>query len=174
MNYLKQFLNSSVEIEITGMDKYNRILARVYTPDYLNLKLVKLGLASKFLVDESETKIFYKAEISAIESELGICKKSPYFTCFQSYIEPEKETVTLTNNCNNINISLLTIKDESRKDHSFNFTGIKTIIIHTNEGSNNKTDIFWNSKTNIWNNDRDTLYLFDKEGRLVHYQSYGY
>ena len=77
--FLKEFENKSVEIEITGFDKYKRTLARIYAPNYLNLDIVRLGLASKFLVHELELSEFSEAEESAIKNSLGIWKKSKSF-----------------------------------------------------------------------------------------------
>ena len=173
-NFLKSYENKSVEVEITETDKYNRFLARIYTPEYLNLEIMKQGLASKFLVEKSELKKFSDAEKYAIQSEKGIWKKSSYFNCFKSKIDRINEIIILTNNCNKVNIASWTLKDESRKQFVFKELEIGNIAIHSKEGKNNETDLFWNSQTSIWNNDRDALYLFDKEGEIVHYNSYGY
>ena len=71
-----RLIQETIEMEITGKDIYNRYLSRIYTPEYLNLKLVSLGLASKFLVQDSELKLFANAEKEAIEilfsEELGL------------------------------------------------------------------------------------------------------
>ena len=173
-DYLRQFENSSIEIEIVGTDKYERTLARLYVPYYLNLELIKQGFASKFLVEDSETAEFANAEAQAIESSKGIWKKSPYFGCFESKIDEINEKVIIINDCNKINITSWMLKDESRQYIKFGNLEIGTITLHTHEGKNNATDIFWNSKTNIWNNDRDTLYLFDKDGNIAHFNIYGY
>lgn len=173
-NSLKEFQNQSVQIEILSMDKYDRFLARIYTPSYLNLEFVKQGLAAKFLVDESEIKEFSEAESRAIKAGIGIWKHSLYYGCFKSKIDEIQEKVILINNCNKINISSWVLKDESTKHYTFKELEFKEIMLHSNSGKNNATDLFWNSPTSIWNNDRDTLYLFDNQGNLVHYNSYGY
>ena len=54
--FLELFVNSTLEFKFEGNDKYGRSLARIYSQDYLNLKIVELGLASKFLVDDNELK----------------------------------------------------------------------------------------------------------------------
>ena len=48
------------------------------------------------------------------------------------------------------------------------------ITLHSGSGSDNSTDIFWNSRGDIWNNDRDSSYLFDSSGGIAQYESYGY
>ncbi len=174
INYLNKFQNQSLELEIIGIEKYGRILARIYTPDYVNLELVKQGFASKFLVEESELKEFANAEERAINAGNGIWKKSNFANCLESKIDKIKEEITIANQCHKLNIYSWILKDESTKYYKFKEIEIEKITLHTSIGRDNATDIFWNSKTNIWNNDRDSLYIFDKEGNLVHYKSYGY
>lgn len=179
-NYLKSFENKSIQLNIKGIDKYQRTLARIYfenSEDYINLKLVELGYAKKFLVDEDELKEFSNAEKEAIENSLGIWSKSSYYGCFKADIDEEKEIVELTNICANISLSDWQIKDESRKTYVFkniNLNNNQNIILNSGEGWDNEKEIFWNQKTNVWNNDRDTLYLFDSESKIVLYSPYGY
>lgn len=173
-SFLKSFENKSVELEILGIDKYSRSLARIYAPDYINLKLVSLGLASKFLVQEDELKLFSEAEETAISQSRGIWNKSIYFNCFSSEINQFDEIVILKNKCSDINLKDWQLKDESRKIYKFPDITIGEIKIHTENGNNNSTDLFWNSAVSVWNNDRDSLYLFDSQERIVHYEAYGY
>ncbi len=176
IDFLRQLINKSVELEITETDKYDRLLARIYIPEYLNLELVKNGLASKFLVNEEELKEFSEAETQAIEEERGIWKRSRHFNCFETEINQLEEKITISNNCNKINMLNFILKDESRKQYEFKNIEIDTskpITLRSGKGSDNETDIFWNIE-NVWNNDRDTLYLFDSEGKITHYYSYGY
>lgn len=172
--FLENFENKTVWIEITGTDKYRRSLARIYAPDYLNLKIVELGLASKFLVQNSELSDFAKAEEKAIKNNLGIWKKSDFSGCFGSKIYERDELVFLANKCSPINMNGWFLKDESRKIYTFTNTEFEKLTLHSGKGIDNLTDIFWQSETDIWNNDRDTLYLFDSEGGIAHYESYGY
>jgi endonuclease YncB( thermonuclease family) len=172
--YLQQLQNHTIEIEILGIDKYERSLARMYAPSYINLELVKLGYASKFLVDESELSQFSNAEKSAINEKKGMWKHSAYFSCIESKIDKLNEVITIINNCNKINIQSFILKDESTKEYKFKNIELTKLNIHSHEGQDNATDVYWNSKTNIWNNDRDSLYLFDTQGNIVNYNSYGY
>ncbi|MCU0641974.1 MAG: thermonuclease family protein [archaeon] len=174
IEFLSKYVNKSIEAEYLGEDKYQRTLARLYAPEYLNLEIVSLGLASKFLVDESELKEFAKAEKSAIARSIGIWNNSEYFGCFDSGIDSRNELIVLKNNCPKINLVGWYLKDESRKTYTFKKEMAGILILHSGAGEDNSTDLFWNSKENIWNNDRDSLYLFDSEGRIVHYEAYGY
>src|SRR3989344_1114457 len=173
LNFLKS-LNSSINLEVTGTDKYGRTLGRVYSPEYVNLELVANGLASKFLVDSSELKDFASAEKKAIKEGKGIWSLSPYSNCFEVSINKEEEFVILDNNCPSLKVKDWALKDESRKTYKFNDIKITKVILYTKKGNDNSTDIFWNSDTNIWNNDRDSLYLFDNKGGLASYETYGY
>ena len=174
IEFLENYEGKDVEIEIKGSDKYDRILARVYGPNYLNLELVEKGFAVKFLVDDSELSKFSMAEERAIEKEKGMWKKSPYFGCFDADINSAEEKVEIKNKCNKINMDNWILRDESRKYYVFENLEIGTITLHSYIGEDNKSDIFWNLKNNIWNDDRDSLYIFDKEGGLAYYESYGY
>ncbi len=171
---LSNLSNQSVEIEGVGLDKYRRWLVRLYTPSYRNLQLVADGAASKFLVEEEEREQFANAEEIAITTERGMWKYSPHYGCFESHIEPHREYLVLTNHCSSILILNWTLKDESRKTYRFGATLLGNVTLHTSTGQDNATDLFWNSKTSIWNNDRDSLYLFDDKGKIVHYATYGY
>ena len=174
MNFLKQYENKTIEMENLGQEKYNRTLARIYAPTYLNLELVEKGLSAKAWVkDDEETKLFAKAEAKAIEQGIGIWKHSSYYNCFESEINEKQEIVILKNKCSNINIGSWIIKDESTKTLKFSNQEIGQITIHSAKGENDKENIFWNAG-NVWNNDRDTLYLFDENGNIAHYHSYGY
>ncbi|MBI2452570.1 thermonuclease family protein [Candidatus Pacearchaeota archaeon] len=174
LEFIKQFENQTVEIEEMGRERYGRTLARVYTPEYLNLELVELGLATKFLVHESELKLFNNAENDAVANSLGIFKKSKYFNCIDLKINPEEEIIKIKSKCGKLNFDKWLIKDESRKEYKFENLIISEINIHTEKGEDNETDIFLQSPQDVWNNDRDTVYIFDSQQKIVHHESYSY
>ncbi len=173
-SFLESFANKSIELEITGQDKYDRLLARVYSPEYLNLKLIQLGLANKFLVDDSELEAFAGAEDIAIKNSLGIWNKSSYYKCINARVDKYLEIVFITNNCPNADSSGWFIKEEGRKKYIFNTPHFTELVIHSGKGINNNSDLFWNNPSDIWNNDRDTVYIKDQQGGLIFYESYGY
>jgi endonuclease YncB( thermonuclease family) len=173
-NFLSQLENKTIEIDQIATDKYGRTLARLYVPEYINLEIVKQGHATKFLVEEKETGEFARAEELAIRTEKGIWKKSKYFSCVDSTLDPQKEIVLLKNNCRVINIENWKVVDESRKEYIFPERSFSELNLHTFKGSDNETDLFWQRSDNVWNNDRDTLYLFDEKNDIIHFESYGY
>ena len=174
-DFLSELEGKEVSIKSSGLDKYRRTLAKVYYQNnYTNLQLVQLGLASKFLVSSSELKEFESAEYQAVKNEQGIWKHSQYYGCISADINENKEIASISSNCGKINLVNWVIKDESRKLYKFNIILINRINLHSNDGQDNETDIFWNAKTDVWNNDRDTLYLFDEDNNIVLVHSYGY
>ncbi len=135
--------------------------------------MIELGLASKFLVSDKEKNDFAQAEKQAIDREVGIWNKSIYYGCFNSDINKKSEVAVLENTCSIINMNTWILKDEGRKPYKFQNISIGIIKIHSGKGNDNSTDVFWNIGE-IWNNDRDSLYLFDSGGNIAHYEVYGY
>lgn len=172
--FISNLINKSVEFEETGLDKYGRTLGRIFAPDYLNLQLVKKGLATKFLVEESEINDFAQSEKLAIDNSRGIWLHSQFFGCLESTIDAEEEKVFIKDKCNIQSVKDWVLKDESRKEYKLKDIRLDEITINTKEGIDNETDLFWRSSQSIWNNDRDTLYIFDSERKIVHYNFYGY
>ncbi len=175
--FLKQFENKTIEIEILETEKYGRTLARIYTPTYLNLNLVQQGLAKKFLVHEQEKEIFAQAEAAAVQNNRGIWNRSRYTGCITPKIEEKTEEVFITNRCNTLSLKNWRLEDESRKEYKFPDTYITTfttLTLHTGNGTNTNNTLYWNQKRDVWNNDRDTLYLFDEANNLVAHHPYGY
>src|SRR3989338_7078058 len=169
--FLTQFENQTVEIEKTGIDKYGRTLAKLYTHDYLNLEIVKNGFAKKYLVDDSEAKLFAEAEKYAIEKEIGLWKKSEFFGCIDSEISVKQKIIVLKNSCI-INFDNFKLSDESRKSFNFPNLSFTNLNIRLKEGKTNETDFFITES--MLNTERDTLYIFDSNNALAHYHSYGY
>ena len=171
-SYLSSFINKSLELKDLGTEKYGRTLGNIYSDNYINLELVKLGYSSKFLVSDDNLKEFSEAEKYAIENNLGMWKSSNYSNCIKTQVFAKEELAVIKNLCKEINIAGWTIKDESRKQYKLSGVLNNKITIHGNQADNNSTDLFWNQQ--VWNNDRDTLYLFDSENNLVSYFVYGY
>lgn len=175
-DYLRLFENHTIKIEIIDTDKYSRNLARVFSDKdiYLNLEIVKKGLASKFLVQKSELTEFDSAEKYAVKNSLGIWSKSKDFGCLYSKIDYSSEKVYLKNSCPDLNLTGVILKDESRKTYHFNEIIFDEITLNSRKGNDNSSDIFWDSSENIWNNDRDSMYIFNEKGELLGYEVYGY
>ena len=177
-SFLQEYENEIIAVEKIGQDKYQRTLARAYTldntPIYLNLELIKKGLAKSFLVQAEEKKEFKQAEFKAIKSEEGNWKLSSSFGCLQAKIDKVKEVVKIQNSCKTLKSDGITVKDESRKEYIFKIPSFSSINLHSGVGEDNETDIFWNNKQNVWNNDADSIYIHDKNNNIIYFDSYGY
>lgn len=175
--FLKKYENTTLQARLEGTDKGGRrYVSRVYTlqGEYLNLRIVQEGLASKAWVEPSEKKLFAQAEQEAMRQGKGLWKSSPYANCIQMSINPRNESITLKNRCKTLSLQGWWIKDESRQIYHFTNTSLTTLTLYTHQGTNTATKVYWNKKEDVWNNDADTAYLFDKENRLVSVLVYGY
>lgn len=184
--YVNGLVGREILFEELGKDR-NRIVARIYSQSsYVNLESVRQGYSSKFMVQENELRLFDRAERQAIEREIGIWKKSPYFGKLGISLDPEEDSVTIENisfdkTKNPISINGWQMKDESRETYIFPDLSLGSITIFSGPSAKRAIDsgkvakgkIIWTPK-NVWNNNRDTFYLFDSQGRIVTYYSYGY
>jgi len=171
--FLKTLEGKTVELEVVkSKDKYNRVVARIFSPEYANLEIIKKGLANKFLVSKEERRTFAQAEKYAIDHELGIWQRSKYYDCFSASIDSIGEIVYLKSKCGKIDMRGWRLKDESREELFFPEIKTDQLIINSSSGRNTEKIIYWGSSTPIWNNDEDSLYLRDKEGKLIHYETY--
>jgi micrococcal nuclease len=175
-DFMKSFQDQKLKIEITGQDKYKRYLARLHTlnNNYLNLLIVEEGLAKPFLVQDSESNLFQNSLQQAIKQEKGQWEHSVYYNCFNSKILKKDEIIKLSVTCPDIATTGFKITDESRKQYFITTNHKNFFNIHSGNGEDNSTDLYWGSSTNVWNNDRDTLYVFDSEDKIIHHNSYGY
>ena len=160
--FLKKFENKELEIEKLGTDRYGRILGRLFDSDeYINLRIVELGLAHKFLVEESEFR----------KNELVIWKKSPNFECLTAEINKKDEFVSIKNACGDLEGWM--IKDESTRKFIFKGNEGEEFILWSGKGEPTEKDLYW-SRGNVWNDDKDAIFIRNKDGLLVFYDSYGY
>jgi micrococcal nuclease len=181
-----------LESDVTNADKSGRLLRYVFLDDlFVNLELVKLGFANVYVVypNVKYSSQLLEAEEAAREKGLGIWKKFslPYSNCIEitkfHYDAKGKddenlndEYVIFKNNCKfSVNMSGWTVKDRSFNMFTFPEFELKAnaeVTLFSGSGKNTNSEIFWNSKYSIWNNEGDSLYLRDKEGNLILFKSY--
>jgi len=170
--FLESFQNKTIEMEIIGIGKYGRPLARLYYQKYINLELIKKGFVHKYIVEKDELSIFLKTEKQAREEERGIWEKSPSFGCIDVEINKKEEFLIIINKCNfNLQAS---IKDESTKTFEFKISGNEELRVFSGKGQNSESKIYLQSKRNIWNNDKDSIFIRDSNGFIIYHDSYGY
>lgn len=158
-NFTKQIENKTVKIETPGRDKYNRNLGYVfYNGKLINEEIIRNGLAHVYIYENDKySERLRSAEKIAREKEIGIWKKSANYGCIEvvqlKYKEDGKrctnrEQLILKNSCKSLNI---TIKDDA------------THIYH--EKIN--TGIFTKNFSCIFNDEGDSLFIWDETGLLV-------
>jgi hypothetical protein len=67
------------------------------------------------------------------------------------------------------------IQDAVRHTYVFGDFGLgggRLVKLHTGRGKNTATDVYWGRRAYVWNNDKDTAYLYNRRGGLVDTCSY--
>jgi micrococcal nuclease len=162
--FLKSLENNSAIIENNGRDRYGRILAHVFKNNqHINEEILKKGLGTLYYYDKDKYyKNLEKAESSARKNQKGIWKKSPNENCLTLIKLKEKESpkrctnneqLILENSCNN-KIEI-TFKDDAT---------------HIYKETLKSKSTFTKNFSCIFNNDGDSLYVWDEEGLLIFYR----
>jgi hypothetical protein len=88
------------------------------------------------------------------------------YVCFKSY---DPRPIDMTN---------WKVQDSKRQEqYTYTFPPFilnpgATVKLHSGYGQNTATDLYWGRGGLIWNNDHDTVYLFDASWKEVHRYSY--
>jgi len=170
--FLEKFVGETIELEVVGIGKYGRTLGRIYTENYINLELVKKGLAHSYLVEKGELKEFKRVENEARLKGLGIWEKSEHNGCLDVEINKKEEFLVIEDACD-LNFKGWMLKDESTKRYKFGNIQKNQVTLYSGKGQDNENEIFW-GRNNVWNNDKDSIFIRDEKGLLVYYDSYGY
>ncbi len=184
-NFLEnEILNKSVKLEYgkEKKDLYNRTLAYVFLDsENVNLKLVEEGFANFYFPSGKDVYYdnFYESWEKCIESNKNLCGKSTNFcgSCIGlTNLDYETQELVLQNRCDvSCDLTSWEIKDEGRKKFIFpNFSlnpNSEVSVIVGNETNTNEK-LFWDRKDYVWTKAGDTLFLRDKEGKLVLWYSY--
>ena len=149
-------LNKTLRIDTFGRDKYDRMLGYLVLDDVnVNAEILRRGLATLYYYEEDK---YYEDMIVAEEfariNELGIWGKSSRENCISlvllDFEEPER--LVLKNDCG-VEIEVL-IKDDAT--HIYEETlGIGEFVLET---------------SHIWNDDGDSVYVYDDEGLVEFYR----
>jgi len=177
-----------LEKDISGADKYGRLLRYVYAGDlFVNLEMVKRGFANAYTYppDVKYTGEFQGAERYARENNLGLWEKSKTFVIKidinydargNDNVNLNDEYIIIENTgTDSIDINGWTIKDSGTSIYRFERYILEpgsTIYLFTGSGSVGEGKFYWGNSRPIWNNDSDTLYLRDKEGLLIEIYNY--
>ncbi len=165
-------------------DRYGRLLRFVFVGDeFVNLQMVKEGYASVYLMPQGSKYYdeFSDAELGAKKNKVGIwssAERSCIEVIFMNYNAEgndnenlNDEYATFRNVCDEaVELRGWTVKDEGRNTYtlgSFVLDKESEFTLHSGKGTDNSSDLYWNSRMGVWNNDGDTLFLRDGQGNLV-------
>lgn len=180
----------SLERDVSNVDDFGRLLRYLFVDkEFVNLKMVKEGYAYAYVVapDEKYIKELVKAEEEARKKQLVIWKSSMHSSCIYAKINYNAkgddnenlndEFIIFKNLCDyEIDMNNWLVKDEQGNKYTFTkFVLLPGHIVTLYSGSGIDTDsqLYWNSKKPIWNNEGDTLYLRDAKGKMIIKQTYG-
>lgn len=84
----------------------------------------------------------------------------------------EGEYVVIENDgLSDVNMGGWKLMDESNHVYTFPSGFVlrsgASVRVHTGSGVDTETDLYWGRKQAVWNNDGDTAYLYNAEGKLV-------
>ena len=161
--FLKELGGKEVKIESIGedKDKYGRLLRYVFYQDKLfNEEILKHGLGNFYSYSKDKyTPRLLESEEYAREQQLGIWKSSPNLGCIElvelKFEEntrcKNQEKIFLNNKCKKIQVLL--------KDDATNIYKIEL-----------DNGIFTKNFSCVWNNEGDSVYIWDSEGMVLFYR----
>jgi len=177
-------LNKTVRLEFgrEKKDRYGRILAYVFLEgENIDLKLVEEGFANIYFPSGRDIhyKDFKDTWKECIESEKNLCEASED-KCKDCLILSEfnikEQKVIINNQCSfSCDLTNWNIKDEGRKIFvfpEFILEKNRDVEIRVGDGINTEKILFWEREDYVWTESGDTLFLRDKEGKLVLWESY--
>jgi micrococcal nuclease len=181
-----------LEKDLDEKDLYGRLLRHIILDgENINIELVEKGLATVYIVGENKK---YSSELFAAEEKArqnqgcvweqsSSCRGCIGISFFHLNAKgddcenPNDEYLVLRNTCkDSCDLNGWTIKDEATHTYTFEkkvLNEMESLTIHSGFGNDNLTDLFWKNNGNsgkclaIWNNDGDTIYIHDLEGKLV-------
>jgi hypothetical protein len=86
--------------------------------------------------------------------------------------QPNQEYVKITNKgAASVNLKGWKIKDKGAK-HTYTFSSYTlkskaSVTLKSGSGKNSGSTLYWNKYSFIWNNEGDTAYLYNAQGKLV-------
>jgi hypothetical protein len=169
--FLEQFVNQTIYLQrdVEDEDKYDRKLRYVFAGEegerFLNLELLENGYVSSYIFGEqSYTQEILRAEEQARNLGLGIWEKSKEECAINNCIKLNElnstaEYFIIENICS----SSCSMDGWFVKD-----TGRNTFYLNNLTSGNQEK---YNS-TEVWNNDHDSFFMFDEEGKIVIFYAY--
>lgn len=183
--------NKTVELEkdVSNKDSFDRLLRYVFVSEaFVNLQLVREGYAYAYVVapDERYMDKLIEAENEARAERRGIWQKSIHDNCIiidfhynargDDKENMNDEYVTFKNVCDStVDMTAWEVKDGGSNTYKFPVFVLgdgRVGILYSGAGEDGDGKLYWDSEMPVWNNDGDTLYLRDADGKLILKQSY--
>lgn len=169
-NFLRQFENKTIILQrdYEDIDKYKRKLRYIFYEDnFINLEILKNGFANTYYLSGLKyEKELVQAENQAKIQEIGIWTKSQEVCAIQNCIVLKElnyteEFFTIENTCSfECDLDGWFVKDAGRN----------TFYLSNLNSGEQKT--YSSENKEIWNNDGDRFFMFDKNGYLALFYEY--
>ena len=178
-----------LEFDVNPRDKYGRWLAYLFVEGhFVNYELLRRGFANVYTVPPNVKYAGFlrEAEWQAREEGTGLWTSAGLEVRI-THIEadapgsdndnPNGEWIEITNlGVVPIDLSGYVLKDEANHIYTFGpfqLTPGGEARLHSGQGRDTKADLYWGFVgQSVWNNDDDTAYLRDTQGRLVDMYAY--
>jgi len=169
-------------------DKYGRLLRYVFAGGVnVNLAMVSEGWAFAYMLEPGDkyADMLLSAEQAARETGAGVWNYSGVTDAFciglhypfQYNAEGDDrenlngEFVTLRNSCTYpVGMAGWRLADASGAEYifaGFTLSNKSAVTIHTGNGEDTGTNLYWNNSRPVWNNNGDSLYLWNSEDDIV-------
>lgn len=171
-------------LDAQPIDQYGRILAYLWVHgQFVNVELVRQGYANTYTEPPNVrfSKEILAAEQEAREAEVGLWALANIPMRIQEinhdapgpdHQNPNGEWVDLVNDGSEaVDLTGFTLKDEA--NHVFTFPAVslepgQVLRLYSGRGLDSDGDLYWGlSGDSVWNNNGDTAFLRDPQGRLV-------
>lgn len=181
--------NSEITIQFDEQterkDRYGRFLCYVFFDEQdVNNHLLELGYARVFTIESFSKKSAYlETQQQAIDLSKGVWNCT--FSMDQLAIEEvhynamgndeenlnDEYVVFLNKNEESMDLTGWSVRDEhgNRFDFpsGFRLAPQSSVTLYTGKGTNVSTALYWHHETPVWNNDGDTVFLYNEKNVVV-------
>jgi len=172
-----------LEPQDPSRDKEDRLLAYIFVDEiFVNEELLRLGCAhiQRPLAAKYRDRLL-RAQQTAREEGLGIWAKATEQNVAIAEVHSDAEGNDWDNLCDeyivienrediSIDLTVWIVYDEVHRRYLFpNFIlkAKEAVTLRTCLGKNTQNELFWGSRSPIWNNDGDTVFIRDSQGQLI-------
>ena len=186
---LVEGLRVGLETDQDSFDQYGRTLAYVWANGKMvNLEVVRQGYANIFTVPPN---VKYEMEFLAAERQARAAKRGLWagadvalkITDLHANApgndneNPNGEWIEVTNQGSEpVTLTNYTLKDAANHIYTFDQVTLPSgsaFKLYSGNGQDQLTELYWGYEDeSVWNNDTDTAFLRDAEGRLVDVYAY--